>query len=344
MKNIKKWLLRSLWLLVGLSGMVLLYYAPLLPYGWRQLKGQLRILWHTVPLEEVWKSDTLPPVVRYRLHLIGEIKRFAETQLGLMPTDNYRTFYDTQGKAVLWVVTAAPPYALDYYYWHFPVLGRVSYKGHFERRYAEQDSARLAAEGYEVSIGEVAAWSTLGILSDPVLSSMTAREEGELAELIIHELTHASVYLADSVEFNENLASFVGQEGAKRFLAQHYGKHSFVYQDYVRRLHDRALYTACLLQQAQTLDSLYRSEGFRALSNEEKQKTKTLFYAQLQKALLALPLSPSILERMRAHPPVFNNVELCDLLRYYRYQDTLQQLFREKFHRDIAAMIQHFKN
>lgn len=344
MKKIKKWLLFAGLCCALLVGVGAWYYAPLLPYGWRQLKGQLQIVWHTVPLEEVWKSDTLSPTVRYRLHLIGEVKHFAETALGLEPTDNYRTFYDTKGKPVLWVVTAAPPYALDYYYWYFPLLGRVSYKGHFERHYAERDSAQLAAEGYEVSIGEVAAWSTLGVLNDPVLSSMTGREEGDLAELIIHELTHATVYLPDSVEFNENLASFVGQEGAKLFLQWRYGKHSFFYQDYVRRLHDRLLYTRFLLRKAQSLDSLYRSDDFRQLPAIEKQKVKKQFYERLQKELLALPLSPPARRQLHRRLPNFNNAELCDVLRYYSHQDTLRRLFYESFHGDVRAMIQAFKD
>jgi predicted aminopeptidase len=338
-----KWLWRFTLLLALLLCVGALYYAPLLPYGWRQLKGQLHVLWHTVPLEEVWKNDTLSPAVRYRLHLIGEIKAFAETTLSLKPTDNYRTFYDTRGEPVLWVVTAAPPYALDYYYWYFPFLGQVSYKGHFERIYAEQDSARLSAEGYEVSIGEVAAWSTLGILSDPILSSMTERSEGELAELIIHELTHATVYLPDSVEFNENLASFVGQEGAKLFLQQRYGKHSFFYRDYERRLKDRLLYINFLLHEAARLDSLYRSEHFRALPNAEKQRLKNHFYAELEKKLLGLPFSAPTRLQLRRLPPRLNNVELCDVLRYYSRQDTLRWIFQQKFHSRLPAMIQSFK-
>jgi predicted aminopeptidase len=32
---------------------------------------------------------------------------------------------------------------------------------------------------------------------------MLALSEGELAELIIHELTHSTIYLKDSVNFNE---------------------------------------------------------------------------------------------------------------------------------------------
>ncbi len=45
---------------------------------------------------------------------------------------------------------------------------------------------------------------------------MLNRSEGDLANLIIHEMSHATIFVKDSVDFNENLATFIGDRGAER--------------------------------------------------------------------------------------------------------------------------------
>ena len=92
-------------------------------------------------------------------------------------------------------------------------------------KYAKAESlkAELESEGYEVRIRPVGAWSTLGFFNDPILSNMLERSPGALAELIIHEMTHATLYVKDGVDFNENLATFVGEQGALEFLEAQYG-------------------------------------------------------------------------------------------------------------------------
>jgi predicted aminopeptidase len=55
----------------------------------------------------------------------------------------------------------------------------------------------------------------LGWFTDPILSKMLMRSEGDLANLIIHEMSHATIFVKDSIEFNENLATFIGDRGAE---------------------------------------------------------------------------------------------------------------------------------
>ena len=107
------------------------------------------------------------------------------------------------------------------YEWSFPFLGRVPYKGFFDRGAAIEEDSLLRLKGYDTGIGNIRGWSTLGWFKDPILSGMLENSEGALANLIIHELWHGTLYVKDSADFNENLASFAGEQGALLFLQSH---------------------------------------------------------------------------------------------------------------------------
>ncbi len=243
----------------GVLIVLLVWQWELVSYGWMQARGQLRILWNTKPVSEVLADPAYPDSLKRKLKLIEEIKRFTVDSLGLNPSGSYESFYDQQGKPILWVITGAEPYRLVAKQWRFPILGAFSYKGFFEKDRADSTVADLKKEGLDTRIGEVSAWSTLGFLADPVLSSFLDRSEGQLAELIIHELTHGTLFVKNSLEYNENLADFVGEYGAARFLAQKYGSTSPQYRDYLARKAFYERYDVHILRGTKRLDSLYRT-------------------------------------------------------------------------------------
>ena len=246
-------------IVVGVLAVLIVWQWELVSYGWMQARGQLRILWNTKPVAEVLSDPAYPDSLKQRLKLIGEIKRFTVDSLGLDQSGSYESFYDQQGKPILWVITAAQPYQLVARQWHFPIIGTFSYKGFFEKDRADSTVAELKRDGLDTRVGEVSAWSTLGFLHDPVLSSFLDRSEGQLAELIIHELTHGTLFVKNSLEYNENLADFVGEYGALRFLAQKYGKDSVPYRDYLATKAFYERYDAHILHGTRILDSLYRT-------------------------------------------------------------------------------------
>ena len=223
---------------IGFACLLLLLVAglwqhELVGYGWMQARGQLRILWNTKPVADVLADPAFPDSLKQNIRLISEIKRFAIDSLGLDKSGSYESFYDQQGKPILWVVTGAEPYRLVARQWHFPVIGTFSYKGFFEKDRADSTVSMLQKEGFDTRVGEVSAWSTLGFLDDPILSSFLDRPVGGLAELIIHELTHGTLFIKDNLDYNENLADFVGEYGALRFVAGKYGRTSTQYRDYL---------------------------------------------------------------------------------------------------------------
>lgn len=228
-------------------------------YAYLQGKGQLKVIFNTVPVSEVLGSSTLSSEAKEKIRLINEIKRFAVDSMGLSPTDSYTTYYEQNDKPILWVITASPPYELKAKEWHFPIAGTFRYKGYFDEKYIEPEINQLHADGFETRVGEVSAWSTLGILNDPILSSMLKRSEGDLAALIIHEMTHGTVFVKNDLEFNENLADFIGDFGAKWYLKNKYGEHSESYQTYLADIASDEVFLAEMSAGVVKLDSLYRT-------------------------------------------------------------------------------------
>lgn len=246
----------ALWALLILL-LVGLFYRDELRYGWMQAKGQISILMKVADVENILESPTVPDSLKVKIRLIKEIKRFGVDSLGLEPSDNYTTFYDQHGKPILWVITASPRYKLEAKEWKFPIIGTFPYIGFFEQGKADEQEARLVEQGYDTDINEVSAWSTLGYLKDPILSSMLYRSEGSLANLILHELTHGTLFVKGNLELNENLASFVGDWGAVRFLSQKYGPDSEQLRKYEYSKKYNDAYSQHVLRGATQLDSLY---------------------------------------------------------------------------------------
>ena len=190
----------------------------LVRYGIEQGRGQLRIIWNAKPVDEYLRSPSFPDSLKEKLRLINEVRRFAIDSLGLKDTENYRTLYDQKGEEVMWVVMASEPFRLKAKEWTFPVVGSVPYKGFFDREKAIRLRDELEKEGWDVNIRNPGGWSTLGWFTDPILSGMLDRSDGDLANLIIHEMSHATIFVKDSIDFNENLATFIGDRGAEQFL------------------------------------------------------------------------------------------------------------------------------
>ena len=185
-----------------------------------QLRGQWQLIQGAEPITELLQKEPYKSQYGTQFQLILAIKCYASDSLDLDTADTYSCLYLPQGKAdpSMWVVTAAEPYALSAYLWAFPFIGRLPYKGFFDRSVAKIEEQRLIDLGYDTRVSKAAGWSTLGWIKNPILPQMLRRSAGRLAELVIHELTHNTLYVKEDTDFNENLASFIGKEGAANFL------------------------------------------------------------------------------------------------------------------------------
>ncbi len=211
----KSWLLILGLLLFGF----VLWNRVTLVYLFGQAKGQANILYNSRPLTEVLLDTTLTRNQRSKLKWIQSVKRYALDSLGMTGEASYSSFYDQNEEPILWNVQASRPYRLQPFLWSYPILGDLGYRGYFKYDLALAEHKRLSELGYDASMYEVQAWSTLGYLDDPILSSMLERDSLALATLIFHELTHTTFYYPSKGAFNENLAQFIGRKAMEQFVA-----------------------------------------------------------------------------------------------------------------------------
>jgi predicted aminopeptidase len=180
--------------------------------------SEARILVRREPIPDVLARPGLDPTRAERLRLALAVRTFARDALGLAVGESYATFVDIDGEAPVHVVSAAYRDRLESYLWRYPIVGRLPYRGFFDRADADAAAARLEAQGLDVEVRPAAAFSTLGWFADPLLSSTVAEPPVGLAETIIHELFHATHWRPGDVAFNESAATWTGHRGAIAFF------------------------------------------------------------------------------------------------------------------------------
>ena len=157
-------------------------------------------------------KDTSPELAA-RLRLVQEARQFSVDELGLPDNKSYRTYADIERDFVIWNVIAAPEFSTQPKTWCFPVAGCVGYRGYFSQDGARRESEKLKAKGFDVVVGGVAAYSTLGKFNDPVINSMMNWDDVELVGVLFHELAHQVLYVKGDTGFNESFATAVEEFG-----------------------------------------------------------------------------------------------------------------------------------
>ena len=318
------------------------WHFELLRYGARQAAGQLRIVWEARPVEEVMADAATPDSVREALRFIGRVRRFAVERLGLLETENYRTYYDQQGREIMWVVTACEPYRLQEHTWDFPIVGQVPYKGFLREELAQEEALRLKADSLDVSVRNPDGWSTLGWFRDPILSGMLMRDKGDLASLIIHELAHATIFVRDSVSFNENLASFIGDQGALLFLAESGEPDSAAFTSFIQTDSDYRRFSLHMVQGARSLDTLYERIAGEPVSVRRRQKEERIRTIVEALDTISFHRYGKLSHRYAGRLP--NNATFMSFLRYHRMQQDLSAMWTTRFDSDLTRMIRYFRD
>lgn len=339
---------RKTWTVIKRIGLALLIltavlgivYHDLVIYGFRQARGQWHIIRNAKPVEQFLSDPSFPDSLKSRLHLIDDVRRFAIDSLGLKDTENYKTMFDQKGKEVMWVVMASRPFKLEPKEWHFPVLGAVPYKGFFNEKLALELREELQAEGWDVIIRNPGGWSTLGWFTDPILSKMLTRSEGDLANLIIHEMSHATIFVKDSVDFNENLATFIGDRGAEQFLIYKYGADSKEYLEYMAEDRDYLRYVDHMLRGSNMLDSIYgKMSDDQPVKEKERIKTESIRAIVESLDTLSLELTEKPSGRFRETLP--NNAYFINFRQYQASQDVFFDEWEHTFGKDLPRYIEH---
>jgi len=242
-------------------------------YTLKQGSTMLGYLGQAVPLEKLAEGEQVSEDDRLFVQRVVDIRRFAMEDLGLKASKNYTRYVELDRKYLAAVVSACAKDSFTRYEWWFPVVGRVPYKGFFNVEDARTERMKLDKKDFDVWIRGVDAFSTLGWFRDPLYSYMKKYSDYALADLIIHELFHATVFLKNHSQFNEELAEFVGSEGARLYMEKS-GKNadnsgSGKDEGDATRL-DTAAYLTFIRGLIAELDEVYKS----TISREEKLKLK----------------------------------------------------------------------
>lgn len=261
---------RGRWLALGVAVIAFTLAAGCSTLGYysQSVQGHFSMLNAARPLPEVIADPATDAALRHRLERAKQMRQFASEELALPNNKSYTSYADLKRPYVVWNVFAAPELSLKLKQWCYPVVGCAGYRGYFDRAGAEEMAAGLKAEGLDISVSGVPAYSTLGWFSDPLLNTFINGSEGQVAGLVFHELAHQTVFVGGDTTFNESFATAVEREGVRRWLDAHgTAADRRAYQDFAER---RASFVALLLKYRGLLEQNYAS----ATTDEAKRAHK----------------------------------------------------------------------
>lgn len=260
-------------LLLLLAG--LLQGCGSLGYYSQSISGHLQLMGQRQPIAQLVQNPQTPPELKQKLQQIEAIRTFASHELGLPDNDSYRSYVALEREAVVWSLVATPAYSVEPKQWCHLVVGCTSYRGYFSRARAQQVADALQAEGMDVALLPVPAYSTLGWFDDPLPSTVIAWSEARIAGLIFHELAHQQLYVKDDSAFNEAFASLVEQEGVTRWLQDRSRQELNQWRESRQR---EQQFVALLLETRQALAALYQ----QTIDREQMARRKAMLFQQLR--------------------------------------------------------------
>jgi predicted aminopeptidase len=301
--------------------------------GWHQAF----ITFRSVPVQEVLENKEVDAKTKEKIHFIQEVKHFGEERLGLRRTESYSKFFEVKGP-VLYVITASEKDRLQLYHWNFPIIGGVTYKSFFTRDGAFKEKAWLDEKGFDTFIQRAGAYSTLGWLKDPIFSNMLKWNEATLANLILHEMAHATVYFKGHTDLNEQVATFIGNQGAINFLKEKYGSGSKKVMEAIHAQEDDIIFSHWIDQACKRFSSFYK----QPISRDEKLKGREEIFKSINEEF----------KQIRGELKTdcykdFGKIELNNavLLAYHRYIHSLEkfEILYEHFGGDLRKVVEFFK-
>ncbi len=308
----------------------LLYLSKL---GWHQSF----ITFQSIPVQEVLMDETLEDEEREKIHIIQEVKRYGEERLGLRRTGSYTKFFEVK-RPVLYIITASEKDRLHPYHWNFPIIGRATYKSFFTIEGALQEKRFLERKGFDTYLQQAAAYSTLGWLKDPIFSTMLKWDEPILVNIILHEMAHATVYFKGETDLNEQLATFIGNQGAIHFLSEKYGpgsKETALARDYQE---DDFRFAKWIEQAYRRLSEFYD----QPISREEKLKRREEIFESVRETFIKMQDEFKTDCYKGFERKKLNNAVLMAHRRYLHRLNRFETLY-EKFGRDLRKVIEFFK-
>ncbi|OQW47241.1 MAG: aminopeptidase [Proteobacteria bacterium SG_bin7] len=299
---------------------------------------QAKLLWNRQPIEDVLKDPGVSEKVKSKLTLAKQAKDFAQNELSLKPTKNYESYVSLDDRYVTYAVTAAPPYELKNYLWKFPIVGEVPYKGFFKKEDALDEEQEMKGKGYDTYIRGISAYSTLGWFNDPLLSSMIGYEDEDLVNTVVHETVHATIYIKNAAEFNERLATFLGNKGTELFYIAREGGKSPTVKKIADENSDDLVFSRFISNELKRLETFYRTET--PMNPEKKERALAQLKERFEKSLRPQLKSKSYL---RFSEIKLNNAFLMGYKTYMNDLSDFEKVFAN-FNGDFKKFLEFCKS
>ena len=293
--------------------------------------GQARLMTSREPITDLLLDPALDAQLAEQLQLVMRAREFAATELLLPANGSFSSYVELDQPYPVWSVFAAPRFSLTPLSWCFPIAGCVSYRGYFSQQAAIDFSEQLAADGYDVYVAGAEAYSTLGWFNDPLTSAVLWRNDNQLRALVFHELVHQHYYLPGDTAFNESLASFLEQEGLRRWHAAQ-GEPSTMAQ-YDAQEQQQREFIGFVLRFRERFAELYRSATV-------DEADKRALQAEMREAWLSRGASTGYQGFFQGP---LNNAQLSTVGSYFDWVPAFEQLLQDE-QGDLTCFYERVEN
>ncbi len=247
-----------------------------------------------VPVAKALESEKLNEDQKRKIRLSQEVRQFAFDILKLSYSDNYTHFVQLDRNYITYTVLAAYKWKFEPYLWNFPFIGLAPYKGFYNEASAKKEADLMKEKDFDTYVRGVSAYSTLGKLNDPLLSSMLRYKDHDLVNTIIHELVHTTLFIKDNIDFNERLAVFVAGKGTEMFYLNRDGLGSSTLKQIQDENEDDRLFSEFITAELNDLKKWY--ENFKpsvSLSSDDKERIRQERFEILRQSFV-LRLKPKL--------------------------------------------------
>ncbi|MBN1648058.1 MAG: aminopeptidase [Spirochaetales bacterium] len=251
----------------------LLFIVPLFSgcYVLSQAGPYLSQRGNSTKIEKMLDDPETDPETRAFLERVLDIKKYADS-LGLAEDRNYTTYKELDKDYLAIVISACAPWSFDTYMWTYPFLGKMPYKGFINEKGVKNEVKKLREKNLDIYVRKVEAFSSLGYFRDPLYSFMRSYSAYDLAELLLHEQTHATVYYKNQSQFNEELATFVGETAARDYIADRFGSDSTEFKAIDINRKNREHYRNLMIGLRNKLQELYEKDLGPEMTGPEKER------------------------------------------------------------------------
>jgi predicted aminopeptidase len=294
-----------------------------LNYYAQSVQGQFEVIQKRRAISDLLDADNISDTLHTKLNTVLALREFSIRQLGLPDNNSYLSYADLERNYVIWNIFATEEFSLDPIKWCYLIVGCLNYRGYFAESDARQHATELEKQGYDIYLGGVSAYSTLGWFDDPVLNTMLRWSDIRLTTVIFHELAHQQLYIKNDTEFNEAYADAVAYIGVTRWLQQS---------------PDKNLLTEYEQSQAQEKQFINLVMRYKSLLNEIYQSTESEDLKRKQKSALFLQMTNEYNDISRTwtkngyqkwFSTGINNAKLAAIVTYREYVPAFIELYEK---------------